>query len=202
MQQLLQITTVPAQIEFKVNNARLETVQAPAELQVSRQKGGLTIRTKPIKISIDTSRAQYSAGIKTPFQSVADNASYGKKVAYEATAAYAEQGNMLLNIHLNSNPFAEIAMLKLEKNTESMLTFIPSVGPDISWSDPEINIEFQMDRLNFDWKINRPEVKFIPGNIEFNIKEYAKITFEYVGEPIYVPASANPNYKATLDQTI
>jgi len=41
----------------------------------------------------------------------------------------------------------------------------------------------------------RKKPEFVPGNIEVIIKEYPRIEITYIGDPIYVPPSADPNYK-------
>jgi hypothetical protein len=56
-------------------------------------------------------------------------------------------------------------------------------------------MKFKMDSLDFDWNIERLRIDFIPGKIEFIIKEYPAIEINYVGSPIFVPPSSNPNYK-------
>ena len=59
------------------------------------------------------------------------------------------------------------------------------------------NLQYEMDKLNFDWKISNERFEFIPGNIEVFIKQHPDIIIEYIGDPMYVPPSANPNYKPT-----
>jgi hypothetical protein len=56
-------------------------------------------------------------------------------------------------------------------------------------------MNFEMDKLNFDWNIERPQINFIPGSIEFIVKEYPSVEINYIGTPIFVPPSANPDYK-------
>ena len=43
-------------------------------------------------------------------------------------------------------------------------------------------------------KLNKKEMKFTPGDIELIIKEYARVELNYIGSPVYVPPSADPNY--------
>jgi len=52
-----------------------------------------------------------------------------------------------------------------------------------------------MDKLNFDWKIDKGEFEFTPGDIELIVEQKPKVTIKYVGKPIYVPRSADPNYE-------
>lgn len=60
MEQLLQIKTIPINYELKVNNARLERKSGTAELEISRDKGGLHIKSRPVKVNIDTYEARNS----------------------------------------------------------------------------------------------------------------------------------------------
>ncbi len=58
MKPLIEITTVPIQIEMKTTRARLEYARGTAEMEVSRDEGGLRIQSKPIRINIDTYEAR------------------------------------------------------------------------------------------------------------------------------------------------
>ena len=53
----------------------------------------------------------------------------------------------------------------------------------------------KMDKLTFDLKVAQGDFQFIPGNIEMSITQHPDVHIEYVGDPLYVPPSAAPNYK-------
>lgn len=195
MKPLLEIRTIPISMEFKINKAHYEIINSNASVEITRDKGGLEMHVKPIKLNIDTVEARYSAGIKSVFRSVEDFAKQGIKAAYEATASYAREGDMMLDIRIMDNPIPEIAIQKFNSDVSFNLGFTPSVGPEITWDPQEISIKYEMDKLNFDWKINRPQINFIPGSIEFEINEYPRVEINYIGTPIFVPPSADPNYK-------
>ena len=36
---------------------------------------------------------------------------------------------------------------------------------------------------------------YVPGELAINVEQYPKVEIEYVGEPLYVPPSANPSYE-------
>ena len=38
-------------------------------------------------------------------------------------------------------------------------------------------------------------MEFIPGNVELIVRDRPRVEIEYIGGPIYVPPSANPNYE-------
>ncbi|MGB4439923.1 MAG: DUF6470 family protein [Sedimentibacter sp.] len=193
---LIEIKTIPMSMEFKVNKARYEIINTNATFEVTRKKGGLQMQMKPTRLNIDTVETRYSAGIKSAMRSVEDSAQKGIQAAYEATARYAEEGNLMLDINFMDNPIPEIALRKFFSDVDFNIGFIPSVKPDISWEPGELSINFEMDKLDFDWNIERPKINFIPGSIEFIIKEYPSVEINYVGTPIFVPPSSNPYNKA------
>ena len=195
MEQLLEIKTIPMSLEMKINRARFEIATADATFEMSKTKGGLQMQMKPTRLRIDTVEARYSVGIKSAMRSIEDFAKKGVQAGYKAASTYAREGNLMLDINIMDNPIPEIAMKKFISDVSFNLGFSPSVGPDISWDTGGISMSFAMDKLNFDWNIERPQINFIPGSIEFIINEYPNVEIKYVGTPIFVPPSSNPDYK-------
>jgi len=195
---LIEIKTIPMSMEFKINKARYEIVNTNATFEVTREKGEFQMQMKPTKLNIDTVETRYSLGMKSAMRSVEDSAQKGIQAAYEATARYAEEGNLMLDIDFMDNPIPEIALRKFFSDVDFNTAFFPSVKPDISCEVGELSINFEMDKLDFDWNVERPEIKFIPGSIEFIIKEYPSVEINYVGTPIFVPPSSNP-YNKVID---
>lgn len=200
MEQLLRITTIPIQYELKVNNARLERHNGTAELEISRNEGGMSIRSRPIKVNIDTYDARNSV-VPTTKTSIYQSAQKGKQVAYEATAQFAKEGQMLLKTKIGQGGEAldEIFSQRTASPTgDFQMGFIPTTGAKIDWEAPSLSIRYEMDKLNFDMKIDKGEVKFIPGTIELSISQYPDVQIEYMGEPIYVPPSAAAHFKGEI----
>ncbi len=202
MDQLLNITTVPVNIEVVVKRAKLEYNPELPKVHVSREKGGLKMQAKPIKIDIDNSKVFDSIGLKKVDTLIRDYADEGIKIAYQATARIVQDGNKLLDAR-NISP-AQLAAQQNQRSIETILSFLPKDGPDISWRDGTLNITYQPDELNFDWETSlNPNFEFIPASIEFNVKSLPKVNIEYVGDPIYCPPSANPNYvEPEMDITV
>jgi hypothetical protein len=76
------------------------------------------------------------------------------------------------------------------------MDFLPKEGPDISWTGNTLSINYKADTLSMDWDVHtRPNFEFIPGKVEFIINQMPKVEIEYVGDPLYFPKSANPNYE-------
>ena len=85
MKPLIEITTVPIQIEMKTTNAKLEYARGTAEMEITRDKGGLSIKSRPIRVNIDTFEARNSV-TPTLARSLQQNAQKGQQAAYQATA--------------------------------------------------------------------------------------------------------------------
>lgn len=191
---LIRITTVPISFEFKVNNARLEKSSGTAELNLTRDKGGLRIQSNNIKLSLDTFEARNSVS-PTAIRSIEQASDEGKTAAYEAIARYTNEGTIMMDAKFNGKALDQIFASRAQLPTgEFTVGFTPSTGAEISWSDPDISIQYEMDKLNFEFKLANGDFEFIPGNIEVSITQYPDVQIEYIGKPLYVPPSADPDY--------
>lgn len=189
MEALLRITTIPMEYEMKIQRARLEYSSSKSDLMTSRAKGGLTIENSPIKLHLDTYKARNSV-CPTTMESVRQSAEKGKSAALEATATYAKESAMLLDPKI-PNALNQIFSQRAQQPTgEFGLQFLPSTGPDIEWSDPDLSMKYQMDKLSFDIKVANGNFEFIPGTIEMSITQMPDVNIEYLGKPLYVPPSA------------
>ena len=196
MYPLIEIKTVPIEIEMKVSHAKLEYSRGTADLEISRGDGGLSIKSRPIKLNIDTFEARNSLS-PTLARYLEQSAQKGKQAAYQATATYARQGQLLLETKVGEElvtQFSEEAMMK-DVKTNIGLDFLPDPGPEITWDPGELNIRYEMDKLNFDWRVNQPQFEFTPGDIELSVTQQPDVIIKYVGGPLYVPPSSDPNYE-------
>ena len=197
MKPLIEITTVPIQIEMKTTNAKLEYARGTAEMEITREKdGGLQIKSRPIKVNIDTFEARNSLS-PTLARYLEQAAQKGKQAAYEATATYASQGQLMLKTKWGEElvtKFAEDAMFK-DVKTNVGIQFLPDPGAEITWDPGEMSIRYEMDKLNIDWRMNEGSFEFTPGDIEFTVTQRPDVVIKYVGGPIYVPPSSDPNYE-------
>lgn len=196
MNQLIEITSVPIEIEMKTSHARLEYTRASADLEISRSQGGLSIKSRPIRLKMDTFEMRNSI-LPTPAQSVQQTAQKGQQAAYTATATYAQQGELLLKTKVGQELVTQFASTALSKDIDTQvgLDFLPSAAPDIDWDPGELNIRFEMDKLNFDWRLNQGQFEFVPGDIEITVKQQPDVIIKYIGGPIYVPPSSDPSYE-------
>ena len=84
-------------------------------------------------------------------------------------------------------------------NAEYSIGDILNMANDIEYlhvnENGTMEIRYEMDKLNFDWKIDKGEFEFTPGDIEIIVEQKPTVTFKYTGGPIYVPRSADPDYE-------
>ncbi|MFA0815016.1 MAG: DUF6470 family protein [Anaerofustis sp.] len=195
MEQLLRIQQIPIAFEFKVTHAQYRATAQPAQLNITRQDGGLKISRQRGQLYLDTTASRDSMGLKTNAQLVKQFAEDGKQAAYAATSSIAKEGDLMADYYKVDNPIALIAAQNIRDNVEVGLDFIPSVPVSIDYIPEELNMKYQADKLQFDWRTNTDlQTDYIPGNIDYAVKEYPHVNIEYVGGFIYVPKSANPNY--------
>ena len=196
MKPLIEITTVPIQIEMKTTHAKLEYARGTAEMEMRRDEGGLSIKSRNAKVNIDTYEARNSI-TPTLARSLEQNAQKGQQAAYSATAAYVDDGKMMMETKWGEEVITQLSKQSLmdDVKTGVGIQFLPSVGPEITWDPAEISIKYEMDKLNFDWKINQGDFEFTPGDIEFTVTQKPEVIVKYIGGPMYVPPSADPDYE-------
>ncbi len=196
MTQLIEIKTVPIEIEMKVSSAKLEYTRSSADLEISRDKGGLNIKSRSIRLNMDTFEMRHSI-VPSPARSIEQYTHKGRQAAYEASAVYAQQGDLLLKAKIGEDVLAQYSKTapSPDRNAQPGMAFPPSAGQEINWDAGELCIKFEMDKLNFEWRINASEFKFTPGDIEISVKQQPEVSIKYIGGPLYVPPSADPNYE-------
>ena len=195
MRPLIEIQTIPIEIQMKTTNAHLEYARGTAQMEVSRDRRGLQIRSQPIRVNIDTFEARSSI-VPTTAQSIQQGAAQGQRAAYEATAVLAQEGRMMMEAKIDQDVIPQLAQQKtVDQPAQLGIQFLPEVGPDISWTCGEMSIRYEMDKLNFDWRMNQMQFTFVPGDIEFKVTQQPDVVIKYIGGPLYVPPSADPNYE-------
>lgn len=191
MEQLLSIKHVPIKVEVKVQRGEYKPVEnnapAPSVQVSSTQNGGLRVQANPIRMDLSGSRNYDSY---TPSQG-----GEGFTLTYEAIAKLADGGA----VQGVQNP-GEFAAQK-SRSIESVLQSLPkSKNNAVSYSDGTLSINYQMPaNQSNDIEAAMSGFEFVPGSIEFVITQMPELDIEYLGDPIYFPRSADPNYEPPLD---
>lgn len=194
---LLQITTIPIQIEIKVTNAKYEYPEdRQPKVNITTNNGRFVMQAEPLKLNIDTYEARKSLGEghMTDADILQQKASEGFSIAFQGTARVASEGNSLAR-GMSASEIA-IQNARAGATVETVMEFLPKTGADITFDAGTLNIEYQMGDQDFDWDVTpQLPMEFIPGSVELIVRDRPRVEIEYIGDPLYVPPSANPNYK-------
>lgn len=183
---LLEMKSIPMSIEYKINNARYEIVNVNVPVEITQNNNVYEMRMEPAKLNMDKIEVEYSQVYDNSVSDVKKVSQQGNSSLYEVSSSYADKGNFKLDIKILKNTNSKIAIKRFESDVNFNLS---------SWEPQDISLKYDFNSINFGVNGDNSQFKFIPGNIEFIIKEYPRIEYKYLGEPIYVPESANPNYK-------
>ena len=199
MEQLLSIKHIPIKVEVKVQRPEFRPVEnntasAPSpSVQVSAgQNGSLCLKAQPYRMDLSELR-----NYDTYIPSGNDG---GITLTYQAIAKLADGGAEGAALPGSGDQQAFKAQ-KASRSIESVLQSLPkSKNSAVSYSDGTLSINYQISNAAaVDTSADIPEFEFIPGSIEFIIKQMPKLDIEYLGDPIYFPRSADPNYEPPLD---
>lgn len=157
------------------------------------------MQAEPLKLNIDTYQARKSLGYgnMTDGDMLAQKAQDGFTIAFQGTAKVAAEGDQLAR---GASP-SEIALnnARAGATVQTIMEFLPKEGADITFDAGTLNIEYQMGEQDIDWDIHPDSpLEFIPGSVEFIVRDRPRVEIEYVGDPLYVPPSANPNYEPPI----
>lgn len=204
MEQLLSYKHIPIKVEVKVQRAELKPIEdsgkasaAPSVKVSSKQGGGLRLQAEPYRVDLSDAR-NYDAYIPS---SGTEN---GITLTYEAVARLADG--------TQKSGEASGTQNKKPSSVEAALKALPkSRNKAVSYNNGTLSINYQMNlpssadtttaAASSDpvEAIQFTEFEFVPGSIEFIITQMPELDIEYMGDPIYFPRSADPNYEPPLD---
>jgi len=188
MYPLLEIKSIPIEIQIKTSSAKLEYSRGTAEMEISRSEGGgVDVKSRPIKVNLDTFEPHAPGGV---YRAPAPAAEAPGQPAYQATSAYLEPGELMVSAQLGQNVMGQFTPMA---GGEGESQYAEAQAQEMA--EGSVSIRYEMDKLNFDWKIDKGEFKFTPGDIEVSVSQRPDVLIKYMGGPIYVPRSADPNYE-------
>lgn len=191
---LLRITSVPIKLEYNITKARLEGTNGRPRNTMKTTPAQMDMRAQNIKVQINTEELRKSMGYMSSRDLIKDAAERGMQAAEEATIRYVEEGNQLAQAFKGITPAQALSRDNYQM-PETMLRFLPSVGPEISWIPNSLEMNYTPSRVDINWDNIKNSMEYIPWDVKFNVLQYPKVNIEYIGGPNYVPPSADPNYQ-------
>ena len=194
MQQLLKITSTPIEIRYKIEPSRLEFKQADnARSEVTQSRAKINMESKNIEVRLDTMDMRRSLGFRTSMDRAKEGAQLGQENLQQYCSSKNQFAKQVSHIE-NGVTIGQVVRQKMMEQPESYTAFLPSTGPNISWLPNQLNKNYQAGELSFDWQTARNVLEYVPGHFHMEVLQYPKVQIEYLGEPNYVPKSADPNY--------
>ncbi len=195
MDQLLSIKHIPIKIEVNVTNAQLKPREAdPLEpsVKISRGSDGVKVAAQPYKV--DISSPKLDSYVPTNVQPSKLTLTYDAVAKMSGTDGTAASTANTTAVSRSSSQSIEAILSKLPKSKES----------SISYNDGTLSINYSMIGSDSSSDIGsisdlKNGFEFIPGDIEFIVSQMPDLEIEYLGDPLYFPRSADPNYKGEVD---
>lgn len=192
MAQLLEIRTTPIALSLKSNYGKLEYTRATAQMEISRQKGGLTIEHEFPKLNIDTFEARTSL-YPTTVQSIEQSAEKGKQAAAEAAATYTLQGKRCLEAPIGQELVTQfVAEAEASKvKTNIGLDFIPKAPAKLQYIPGEFHMRYEADQVQYDWRVTPIHFDVTRAHVDIQVAQYPDVQIKYIADPIRVPRTKN-----------
>ena len=194
MDQLLSIKHIPIKIEVNVTNAQLKPREAdPLEpsVKISRGSDGVKVAAQPCEVEMSSTKRDIY--VPTNVQPSKLTLTYDAVAKMGGTDGTASATNTTA-VSRSSSQSIEAILSKLPKSKES----------SISYNDGTLSINYSMIGSDSSSDIGsisdlKNGFEFIPGDIEFIVSQMPDLEIEYLGDPLYFPRSADPNYKGEVD---
>ncbi|MEG0752616.1 MAG: DUF6470 family protein [Angelakisella sp.] len=184
--QLLRITTVPAQIEFNIQKAQLQCRVQPLGFTLNKTGGSLEVNTQgtQMQMNSDAYRADMDRGpVGDTMKKVAQQSA---QKGAEAVGRHVDLGNQMMQIQKGAN-IPDLLFSRMLQDQGSSLVFVPLSPVEISWSQPQMSMEYTPVKQNFEWQTAKNIMEYIPGKFSIDIKQHPEVHFEYLGGPNYIP---------------
>ena len=187
MDQLLSIKHIPIKIEVNVTNAQLKPREAdPLEpsVKISRGSDGVKVAAQPYKV--DISSPKLDSYVPTNVQPSKLTLTYDAVAKMGGTDGTASAANTTA-VSRSSSQSIEAILSRLPKSKES----------SISYNDGTLSINYSM--IGSDSSSDIGSISDLKNGFEFIVSQMPDLEIEYLGDPLYFPRSADPNYKGEVD---
>ncbi|MBC3805016.1 hypothetical protein GH808_11295 [Acetobacterium fimetarium] len=184
MEPLIKIETIPIEIKYVEKEPKRSSSAGTAEISVSQQDGLQSIRSNRIQIPVQDYFETSSAF----------NWSHP---TYTATADYGEDGNLNLSIQMEDEESRAIRFQQSTRSIDSMARLVATNTQDNNRAG-SMEISFKIPGLQSGKSsADNLDTQFYPPDLELVVTQRPEVIITYIGGPIYVPRSADPDYKPT-----
>lgn len=189
--QLLRISSIPMKVELNIEKPQFEYEKSRPEIRIETQSAKLNKRSSITKMTLDTYEARKSLGQSGPVDASREAAARGRQIASEAASAYSEMGRQMMEIQKGGS-IADLLYQRLLMQPETEVVYLPAVPGHIEWIPAELDLEYEPGILEISFQQQKIEGHYQPGKVGLEVAQYNRLEIEYLGGPIYVPASSDP----------
>lgn len=181
MEPLITIETVPIKLEF-VEKEPLDLSSVHA-VDLDNNVNQEPVKREPIRIAM--------------VDSFVPSSSYNwENSTYTATAKIGDDGNLKLNIQMEDGDSRAIRFTQSNRSIDSMAN---QVNYENSIEMGSMQLSIPMSALPGGMPaVDNLKTEFLPPDLEMVVTQRADVIIKYVGGPIYVPPSSDPNYNPPI----
>ncbi|HYE69464.1 MAG TPA: hypothetical protein VEA58_12685 [Anaerovoracaceae bacterium] len=181
MQPLITIETVPISVEYVEKKTTHHSDQS-TKLHISQQNDLMTIQSNPINIQL-----------KDSFETSSSTDWYN--LSYTATAKYSGNGNLSMNVQVDNLDANSFQYQQVSRGIDNIVDIIPHTKKSSPYGFESMQINFDMSQLSSGLpSVDNIDTSFLPPDLELKVVERPKVIIKYVGGPLYIPKSSDPNY--------
>lgn len=172
----IQIRQYPAKLSIDADLGKQDMRQPRATFELQTEAPKVEIRQPRGDMDIDQTRAWDALGLGGVMEAFHRIASQARDVGLQGIARIVENGNRLAEIHLDTNPIADIA----EQLTFERFEF-DYFGPagydnvDITYTANKPQITPVEGKVHLNTHPNRPEIDYIRGKLDIYMSQYPKV---------------------------
>lgn len=181
MEPLITIETVPIKLEFvEKEPLALSSVHA---VDLNNNVDHQPVKREPIRIAM--------------VDSFVPSSSYNwENSTYTATAKIGDDGNLNLNIQMEDGDSRAIRFTQANRSIDSMANQV-NYENGIEMGSMQLSIPMSALPGGIP-AVDNLKTEFLPPDLEMVVTQRADVIIKYVGGPIYVPPSSDPNYNPPL----
>ncbi|KAF5080016.1 hypothetical protein DSECCO2_123860 [anaerobic digester metagenome] len=181
MENLITIETVPIKIDFVEKEPLKLSAVHSTQMEV-KQESGHQIKSEPVRLALQD---YYEPSMSYAW----DNSTY------TAIPKFDTEGNLNLDIKMEDGQSRAIRFKHADRSIESM-----TGKANLSTVETgNLQISIPMTQLASGMpEANNLNTEFMPPDLKLVVTQRPDVIIKYVGGPIYVPPSSDPNYRPPL----
>ncbi|MCI8285028.1 MAG: hypothetical protein HFE90_07185 [Firmicutes bacterium] len=190
MKQLINIESIPLKLDIKTTWARFEKMSPMDKLsKVNSPARNNKSNVHSYKNASNTIKQNSTDVYEAKPQNVSP--SYADMLSSQAAAI---NNSEQVSEFVFSSPLYMNAAVQNNNLQAEQDSYYDQEGQENFSTD--MMAKYSVDRANFDMNImfGLQDFEFVPASVEFTVSQRPEVRIEYIGTPIYVPPSTDPEY--------